>query len=610
MVTSRWQKELEEALLYKNAIILCGNIRDKYLYKEPHSENEYKLLNLKECLIPILGRRFNILRFYDPITKISDHSLQNPVQSQVNEPIQESGPGDDLAQTAPKRSNPSESTVDRDLDRIRKELNTNRKICFVIQYSDKTAPEKAHSPDDMRLILKLEKMIENIPPDNRLILIYLFPDQIPREIFQNQPKCKLIDIPPPDRADLKALYKWYYKRPSEEVEQGVNISDGLKFMEIEQIVQSFDQSFQIKLLEDRIRSYKFGEIKNYWEEVGLQKLDNALNYFTQQEGIKGQDQAIHKVIRVIIRARADIQRKTGGNPKSPRGVLFFAGPTGVGKTLTAKKLAKFLFGSEEAFLRFDMSEYSQDFQVTRLYGAPPGYIGFESGGTLTNAIKNRPFSVILFDEIEKAHPRVFDIFLQILSDGRLTDSKGDVAFFSESIIIFTSNLGTRSSNTKGESVTERMSLEKMIDDSDTEGIKRHFFNSVENFFQYEISRPELLNRIGRDNIIIFNYIATEDTVKGMLKHYLMQVHNEFNDSYRSAAPQLHLSLDTAQVAEYLYSEYIERIKSFGGREVENIINERIRDELALCILQIEFQNRSSASITIKIENDKLQFEIT
>jgi ATP-dependent Clp protease ATP-binding subunit ClpA len=235
-------------------------------------------------------------------------------------------------------------------------------------------------------------------------------------------------------------------------------------------------------------------------------------------------------------------------------------------------------------------------------------VGYESGGILTNAIKARPFSVILFDEIEKAHPDIFDIFLQILSDGRLTSSKGEVVFFSESIIIFTSNLGTRTTSTKGEPIPEREELEELIRNNDREKIRQHFLNSVEYFFQYEISRPELLGRVGRDNIVVFNYIATEETMKGMLKHHLTQVQKEFNESYANATPRLQLEMEISKIAEYLYNHYSKRIKELGGKEVENIINERIRDELALQILQAEYKHANSGTININIKDGKLKFE--
>lgn len=606
MSVSRWQKELEEGLNYKNAVILCGNIRDKYLYKEPHTEKEFKLLILKDYLIETLRRRFNNLRFYDPIKKITDYSLaQNPQPKREN-------PSGDLSQTTPQRTQPSESTLDRDLARISSELTSQTNLCYVIQYTDKTTPAKAIIPDEMKLILRLEKMVENMHATNKVILIYLFQHQIPEELYKNQPKCKVLEIPPPDRAELKTLFKYYYKRNEGEVESVVNISDGLKFLEIEQIMGSVKDGFDAKKYEDRVRLYKFGEEKNYWSEISLNKLNGAFAHFTEgAEGIKGQDEAIETVIDVVTTARADIQRMSGGNPKAPRGVLFFAGPTGVGKTLTAKKLAEFLFGSEYALLRFDMSEYKLEQQVTRLYGASPSYVGFEQGGTLTNAIKAKPFSVILFDEMEKAHPLVLDIFLQILEDGRLTDGKGDTVYFSESIIIFTSNLGTRSTNTKDDDISmkESMVLENIKRSNDREKIKQHFLDSVERFFQYEISRPELLERIGMDNIVIFNYIDKEKIIKGIFQHSLAHRQRTFNESHNKTTPRLNVDMNIQDIVEYLYNCYRERIEKFGARAIKNIINKRIIKEIAIRKLQAEYNKASSATIHIGVEDENLKIEL-
>ena len=167
------------------------------------------------------------------------------------------------------------------------------------------------------------------------------------------------------------------------------------------------------------------------EREKLLKLESALH-----ERVVGQEEAINAIARAIRRARSGLK-----DPRRPVGAFLFLGPTGVGKTELAKALAEYLFGDEKSLVRFDMSEYMEKFSVSRLIGAPPGYVGYEEGGALTEKVRRRPFSVILFDEIEKAHPDVFNILLQIMDDGRLTDSQGHIVDFRNTIVIMTSNIG-------------------------------------------------------------------------------------------------------------------------------------------------------------------------
>src|SRR5690606_13759088 len=194
--------------------------------------------------------------------------------------------------------------------------------------------------------------------------------------------------------------------------------------------------------------YKYGVTTNEWDKIQSSRLENAEEFICGR--IKGQKAAVARVLDIIKRAKIGLSAGDSSKSNRPRGVLFFAGSTGVGKTEMAKALAALLFGQEERLLRFDMSEYAAPQSDQRLLGAPPGYVGYEEGGQLTNAVKKNPFSILLFDEIEKAHGSIFDKFLQILDDGRLTDGKGETIYFSECIIIFTSNLGTVTRSQGGE----------------------------------------------------------------------------------------------------------------------------------------------------------------
>jgi ATP-dependent Clp protease ATP-binding subunit ClpA len=193
-----------------------------------------------------------------------------------------------------------------------------------------------------------------------------------------------------------------------------------------------------------------------------------------------------------------VQRK--GN--RPRGVAFLAGPTGVGKTELAKTVTSLLFGDESAYIRFDMSEFSAEHADQRLIGAPPGYVGYDVGGELTNAIREKPFSVVLFDEIEKAHPRILDKFLQILDDGVLTSGRGDRVYFSEALIIFTSNLGIYRQAETGERVSNVLASDSF------EVMQGKVLAEIQRHFKLVLNRPEILNRIG-ENVIVFDFIRSD-----------------------------------------------------------------------------------------------------
>ena len=280
-----------------------------------------------------------------------------------------------------------------------------------------------------------------------------------------------------------------------------------------------------------------------------------------KQRVIGQNDALHQVARAIRRNRAGL---TPAN--RPIGVFLFLGPTGVGKTETAKALAETLFSDEKMIVRVDMSEYSEAHSVARLIGAPPGYVGYEEGGQLTEAVRRRPYSVILFDEIEKAHPQIQNIFLQLFDDGRLTDGRGRVVDFSSTIIIMTSNLGS-----------EEVVKQGKIDD----GVKNVIREKVFSYF-----RPELLNRI--NSIVLFNPIGKE-MAKEIVKKELASVQQllspfELTLSYKD------------DVIDYLIEKGFDPI--FGARPLKRLIEEEIVDEIASLRLEEKIKNGDKVKISV------------
>ena len=276
--------------------------------------------------------------------------------------------------------------------------------------------------------------------------------------------------------------------------------------------------------------------------------------------VVGQDRAIEAVSDAIRRARAGLK-----DPKRPIGSFIFLGPTGVGKTELSKALAQFLFDHEENMVRIDMSEYMEKHTVSRLIGAPPGYVGYEEGGQLTEAVRRRPFRVILFDEIEKAHPDVFNIMLQILEDGRLTDGQGRTVDFRNTVVIMTSNLGTE------EFGRQSMGLRRAEGGKDTGDLRSSIEATLRKFF-----RPEFLNRV--DEIIIFDSLTTDD-IKRIVEIMVQEVGRRLDEH------QVIVEV-TEEAKEWLAREGFDQV--FGARPLRRAIQRHVENPLAKKILAGEY----------------------
>ncbi len=259
-----------------------------------------------------------------------------------------------------------------------------------------------------------------------------------------------------------------------------------------------------------------------------------------------------------------------------------------------------------------MSEFKEEHSVSKLIGSPPGYVGYERGGQLTNAVRDKPFSVILFDEVEKAHPKIMDIFLQVLDDGRLTDSRGQTVFFTEAVIIFTSNIGTRTNDSRGNPIQERATLDEIrgrLSVSTAEDqtrairkeIRRHFESAVQTFFSQEISRPELLNRIG-NNIVAFNYINDESIQKEIVLSQIKKIKSRYEEGYQQQNLKLNFSED---LINYFVQTFSTDIAQFGGRAISNVIQDQIMPMLSVWTLQRVENGERGKTARIFIEDERI-----
>jgi hypothetical protein len=331
----------------------------------------------------------------------------------------------------------------------------------------------------------------------------------------------LAELPgPAERTDLLerqvARFHAAADLPGDELKRSVQvlagITDGMTVRDIQAIeVTSRIAGIGAAAPRRLVARHRFGLRDDPWEHLDAAKVREAEQLLNER--VMGQPAAVRAVADVLVNARVGVDFVAGDADASsrPKGVFFFVGPTGVGKTELAKALAELVFEDESAMRRFDMSEYGQEHASERLTGAPPGFVGHDQGGVLTNWVRERPFSVILFDEIEKAHPKIFDKFLQIIDDGRLTDGQGQTGYFSHSIVIFTSNQGAATLLRRHPGRTP----------PSYEAVQEHFTEAVRNLFNEQIQRPELLGRLG-GGVVVFD-ILREGVIEKITGKFLRQI---------------------------------------------------------------------------------------
>lgn len=578
----KWLQNIVRLLPIRAQFVLSGNIRDVHLAP---ADSDFMLLPLGDFLGEALTRRgYRYILIYDKVDGVKILPDTDAARSAASSDL-------GISFTEGRH----EVSL-RALPSLITRLSATRaRIAMVIDYASRiTGTPESLEEGDLEFFLACQKLSHTshpvhvtsetgIPLYNPVIWVVDRDTDLPSWFAVGNEAVHGQTIPGPDYETrqsaarvLGSSFAGYSPDAKEAMDSFVrtfaDMTNGMSLRSMLAITQlARGENIPLSEIDDAVRCYKLGVIDNPWKKGYLrQKIATAPAFIGQK--IKGQERAVTKAVDIMMRS---VMGLTGAHASAsssrPKGVLFFAGPTGTGKTELAKTITRLIFGDERSYIRFDMSEFSAEHSDARLIGAPPGYVGYGTGGELTRAIKERPFSVVLFDEIEKGHPRILDKFLQILEDGRLTDGRGETVYFSESIIIFTSNLGIFVENPYG---TRHQNVRPEDGYDKVEEKVRH---AIGEYFKYSLCRPELLNRIG-DNIVVFNFITKDvagEIFTGMFSSVLARVKDEHG------------------ITVTVSDELRERIKALatedlsnGGRGIGNRLESTFVNPLARALFQM------------------------
>ena len=586
----------------KKCVMIDGNVGDVYL------DDKNKIVTLREYLETM----FKEMGYQDIVYWDRVEGATGAIEKlTLTDEVKVEGDSYDLddEQGAPKDQQGLFKTSSEILNVVYKNVtDKKKKVAFIINWSEYLFSVNGLSDDERQNITLLGKALKDRKVDylnsdcNESVVVIVLnkASGLPISFYQGNPEVEIVTLQKPDRQERKQIIQKIEDSFEVRLKGGTNSLLDVENIECIDMLEDFTNREIIQLSrlsrkEDKTSFdklfylFKYGEKENPWEKLEQSRVKNIKKELSER--VVGQEEAIEKIEKTVVKAYMGLTGLHKTSSRSmPKGVFFFVGPTGVGKTELSKALAKFLFGDEQACIRFDMSEYAQENSDQKLIGAPPGYVGYEEGGQLTNAIKEYPFSVVLFDEIEKAakpNPRILDIFLQILEDGRLTDSKGETVYFSDTIIVFTSNLGAN----------------QVQASSDKEGVAKEFIKIVKEYFDQELKRPELLGRIGYNNIVPFNFIQDREFQVKICKSKLKPVIRGIEEKYK-------LELEFEKEMEAI--EYILKgvDSSKGGRDILNAISDRLLDRIAMFLFENKDDLRSlkGSKINTKVEKDGFKFE--
>lgn len=599
---SYFVNQLDKIYDLSKALVIHGNIRDAICYGSKYypidiflnkylEDKGYKIIGHYDLLDGLKFPKGHRATFNKLIESSNNHDQQS-THDYFGAPTEKNAAGEENNECGGHLLYPTnEIPFTKTFQKIRSLFSHLQcpQSAFIIYFSEYLFDTSGHmdlneNEKDM-LILLLKLIAESGKPH---LLVFVTDDirNMPPALYFGNPFCKQILIPMPDKTErqifIKAWHENYYGTndsealhavsPDEEAKNIDNLAlatDGMTLYDLNILAKiSKKEKICISDAKSLVKNFKFSTDQTPWDLLSKQHIEALKDRLKKR--VIGQDHAIKEIETMVICAKAGIPAvKNVDINTRPRGIFLFCGPTGVGKTSLAKALTEWLFKDENAMLRFDMSEYGEEHSNQKLIGSPPGYVAHEQGGQLTNAVKKRPFSVILFDEVEKMHSKIWDTFLQIFDDGRLTDGMGQTIYFSETVIILTSNIGG-SSQPKG---------------TDKDKIRKHYKDSVKKFFRESksdnsLGRPEILNRIGPDNIIVFDPID-----EMFYDEIIWQKLNPLNEWLKQQQKGFLLNFDDSIFR--ILREEDEGFEINGARGVENLIETHIRKGLALHLFEIE-----------------------